>query len=682
MINEQIKQRVKQLRELIDEHRYRYHVLDDPTMTDTVYTSLTEELIGLENKYPELQSPDSPTQKIGGRALDKFNKIKHQVAQWSFNDAFSEKDIVDFDKRVEKILEKESGKKTKVEYLCEIKIDGFKIVLTYKNGILQNAATRGDGEIGEDVTENVKTIQSVPIKLRQNVDVVVEGEVWMPTLEFERINKERELKNEPLFANPRNAAVGSIRQLDPKIASSRQLDCFIYDLSLANYEKPSTQEAELKHLKDLGFKVNKNFKLCKNVEEIISYWQYWSKNKTKEQYWIDGVVVKVNSRDEQELLGYTGKAPRFAIAFKFPAEQVSTVIEDITVQVGRTGVLTPVAILRPVLVAGSTVSRATLHNEDQIKKLDVRIGDTVVIQKAGDIIPEVVEVLEKLRPANTKKYSIPTKCPVCGSATTRNENEVATVCTNKDCYAQKLRQIIHFVSKKAFNIDGLGEKIVEQLFKEGLIEDEADVFYLQKGDLEPLERFAEKSVDNLLKSISESKKISLSKFIYSLGIKHIGEENADLVAKKIVEEVVETGLKPVCTTVIETVPIIEVAEWEKIEGIGEKVAHSIVSWFNDNKNLKLLKKLEQAGINFEIIKTTSLDKAVLSGKTFVITGTLDSLSRDEAKERIKKLGGKVSASVSKNTDYVLAGSDPGSKYDKAKELGVKIIDEKEFLEMI
>lgn len=680
IIPKDIIDRAAKLRELIDDYRYRYHVLNDPTVTDELYTSLMSELSELEKKYPELQTADSPTQKIGGQPLAKFTKVNHTIAQWSFNDAFTPEDIIAFDERVKKFLENaaplaSSENIAAIDYLCEIKIDGFKVILTYKNGLLVTAATRGDGKIGEDVTANIKTVESVPLKLRQPVDVIVEGEIWLSEKELARLNKEREKKGEPLFANPRNAAAGSIRQLDPKIAASRKLDSFIYDLSQANFTLPQTQEAELKKLQELGFKVNKNFKHCANSTEIINYWEHWSKHKKDEPYWIDGVVIKVNERRAQDLLGYTGKAPRFAIAFKFPAEQTTTVIEDIQVQVGRTGVLTPVAHLRPVRVAGSTVSRATLHNADQVEKLDVRVGDTVVIQKAGDIIPEVVEVLYKLRPNKTEKYNLPEFCPVCGSKTARSSGEAATICPNKNCFAQQLRRLIHFVSRGAFNIVGLGDKIVEHLFTVDLVKDPADFFSLNQTDLEPLERFAEKSAENLITSIQNSKKISLSRFIYSLGIKHVGEENADLIVKYLISKQTKT-----VADLIKTAPTITIADWQAISGLGPKIAQSLVEWFADKKNLQLLQKLQQAGIVIELVVLPQAQK--LQNLTFVLTGQLDSLSRDEAKEKIKQLGGNVSSSVSKKTDYVVVGSEPGSKFAEAKKLGVKIVDEKEFLRMV
>jgi DNA ligase (NAD+) len=703
---QKIKSRAEKLREIINEHRYRYHVLDDPTISDVVYTSLMNELSKIEKKYPLLKTDDSPTQKVGGELLDKFKKVNHQVSQWSFNDAFEEKDVVDFDERIKKFLEKELGKKVKVDYLCEVKIDGFKIILTYKKGVLKTAATRGDGKVGEDVTVNVKTIGSVPLKLRKDVDVVVEGEVWMGVNEFERINKERKKNGEAKFANPRNAAAGSIRQLDSKIAASRNLDCFIYDLSKSDFEYPENQEKELNRLSELGFKVNKDFKLCKTIDEIIKYWRYWSKHREKKRYWIDGVVVKVNENKYQEILGYTGKAPRFAIALKFPAEQSTTVVEDIKIQVGRVGTLTPVAHLRPVQVAGSTVSRATLHNEDQIKRLDVRIGDTVVIQKAGDIIPEVVEVLKKLRPKNSKEFKMPKSCPMCGASVRRNEGEAATVCSNKDCFARQLRYFMHFVSKKAFNIEGMGVKIVEQLAVQGLIKDSADIFSLTVGDIEPLERFAERSAENLIEAIEKSKNIELNKFIFSLGIKHLGEEGSDLIGGKLVESLLcgkfKTPQPPLSGGIIEDkspqppfakggmienlikiAPSISQEDWESVNGIGEKVARSIYGWFNDKKNLQLLEKLRAAGVVliFDRARYAKSTKGKLSGKTFVLTGTLSGLTRDEAKEKIKKAGGSVSGSVSKKTDYVVVGEDPGSKYEKAKKLGVRVIGEKEFLGM-
>lgn len=674
MTKAEAKNRIEKLKEVIRHHRYLYHVLDKQEISDAALDSLKAELKKLEDEYPEFLTPDSPTERVGGEPLEKFEKVKHEVLQWSFNDAFTEDEIRDFDKRVKKNLDlpAQAGKST--TYTCELKIDGFKIILTYKKGVLQTAATRGDGKIGENVTQNVKTIESIPLRLREDVDVVVEGEIWMPRREFERINKEREKKGEPLYANPRNVAAGTIRQLDPKIVAARKLDSFIYDIGQASFSLPQTQFEELKRLQDLGFKVNKHFKLCKTIDDVIEYWRQWEKKAKKENYLIDGVVVKVNERELQEKLGYTGKAPRFAIAFKFPAEEVTTVVEGVTVQVGRTGALTPVAHLKPVVVAGSTVSRATLHNFDEIKRLDVRIGDTVIIRKAGDIIPEVVEVLKDLRSGKEKIIKTPTKCPVCDSPVSkepiggRQGESAALYCTNKNCFAIELEKIIHFVSKKGMNIDGMGEKIVEQLMNEGLIADYADIYELEFGDLESIERFAEKSAENLIKAIGKSKRVPLAKFLFALGIRHIGEETAVLIAEQFgslgaIQKVTITG-------------------FEAVEGIGDVVAQSISEWFQGKDNQKVLKKLLKH-IHTVGPKKVPKKKLKLSGKSFVITGTLESMSRDEAKQKIKELGGKVSSSVSGATDFLVLGVDPGAnKVTAAEKFGTKTLNEKEFLKLI
>ena len=668
MTKEQAQKRIEKLRKVIRHHRYLYHVLDKQEISDTALDSLKRELGELEEKYPLFVTPDSPTQRVGGRPLPKFEKIKHKVLQWSFNDAFTEDEIRDFDKRVKKNL----GKST--TYTCEPKIDGFKIILTYKKGVLQTAATRGDGKVGEDVTQNVKTIESIPLRLRETVDIIAEGEIWMSKKEFERMNKEQKKKGLPLYANPRNVAAGTIRQLDPTIVASRKLDSFIYDLSFANFPLPQTQFEELGRLMDLGFKVNKHFKLCRTIDDVIDYWRQWEKKAKNESYLIDGVVVKVNEREHQERLGYTGKAPRFAIAFKFPAEEVTTVVEGVTIQVGRTGALTPVAHLTPVVVAGSTVSRATLHNFDEIERLGVRIGDTVIIRKAGDIIPEVMEVLKDLRTGREKKITVPKRCPVCGGPVSkepilgRGGESAALFCANKNCFAVELEKLIHFVSKKGMNIDGMGKKIVEHLMNEGLISEFADIYELEVGDLEPLERFAEKSAQNLVEAIEKSKTVSLAKFLFALGIRHVGEETAVLLAE-------EFGS-------IDALEKIKPEELEAMEGIGGVVAESLHGWFQDKQNQKILNNLLKY-VKIIYPKKKSAKKQKLSGKSFVITGTLESMSRDEAKVRIKELGGKVSSSVSGATDFLVAGVDPGSnKVTAAKKFSTKTLNEKEFLKLI
>ena len=641
----QAKKRIDKLIKQIDDLRYRYHVLNDPTVSDQIYDSLEQELVELEKEFPELKQPDSPLQRIGGKPLDKFTKVRHQVRQWSFNDAFSAAELADWEERIKKILIKELGHQPKLEYVCELKIDGLHVVFIYKNGLLKLAATRGDGVIGEDVTQNIKTIQSVPLRLKKPVDVIVEGEVWLSQNQLEEINKQRKKENQPEFANPRNAAAGTIRQLDSRIVAKRKLDCFVYDWSGGIGTPPPTQLVELKELADLGFKVNDNYKLCYDLKEVFAFWQNWSKKRASQPYWIDGVVVKVNSRQYQEKLGYVGKAPRWAIAFKFPAEEVTTVIEDIKVQVGRLGTLTPVANLRPVKLAGTTVKRATLHNEDQIKRLGVRIGDTVVIRKAGEIIPEVVSVLPKLRTGKEKEFKMPHKCPVCGSGVEKKT-----------------------VSRKAFDIDGLGEKIVIQLMEEGLIKTPADIFKLEKDDLIPLERFAQKSAENLIEAINQAKKISLARFIYALGIANVGEETAIDLANQFGS--------------IEKLKKAKIDDLENVADVGPIVAKSIGSWFSEAKNIGLIDELEKAGVEISSQKVISKKTGPLAGKKIVVTGSLESISRDEAKEKIRQAGGDWVSAVSRNTDYVVVGKEPGSKFTKAKGLGVKIINEKEFLNLL
>ena len=706
MDKSQVKIRIEKLSREINKFRYEYHVLDKPDVTDEVYDSLMKELRELEHEYHELIQSDSPTQRIGGAPLAKFQKVKHQIRQWSFDDVFDFKELGKWEEKVKRLMEKNPLLNMEnLEYICEIKIDGLKIILNYKNGIFERGATRGDGVIGEDVTENIKTIYSVPLKLNLPVDLVAVGECWLSKHELERINKTRREKKEALFANSRNAAAGSIRQLDPKIAANRKLDSFVYDIDYIKLKTqnsklkiPQTQIEELEFLEKLGFNVNKERKLCKNIKEIQNFYDEWKNKKDKENYGIDGVVIKINSKKIQEALGYTGKSPRWGVAYKFPAEKTTTVIEDIQVQVGRTGALTPVAHLRPVKVAGSTVSRATLHNEDEIKRLDIKIGDTVVIQKAGDVIPEVVEVLKDLRTGKEKKFQMPAFCPICGNAvkkenlearplstkttqrgqTSEVELSAATYCVNKKCFAQEKEKIIHFVSKKGFNIGGLGERIVEQLMNEGLVSNFSDIFELTKGDLEPLERFAEKSADNLIEAMENSKKIALPKFLFALGIRHLGEEGGVLIGKNLERVIGDTGEIRGIGGMIWVFPKISKENWMKIKGVGEKMAESVSAWFADWENIKVLQTMEKLGVEIILEKQEENKNKKLENLTFVLTGELTSFTRDSAKDIIRKEGGSVSGSVSRKTSYVLAGENPGSKFEKAKELGVKIIGEEEF----
>ncbi|MES2087856.1 MAG: NAD-dependent DNA ligase LigA [Patescibacteria group bacterium] len=668
-IPEGIVKRLEKLRATIEKERYAYHVLDKPEMSEAALDSLKHELVQIETEYPELITPDSPSQRVAGKPLPQFTKVRHTVPQWSYNDAFSPEEMVLFDERVKRFLKTETKKDISPTYTCEHKIDGLKIVLEYKKGLLFRAATRGDGTIGEDVTENVKTIESVPLRLTESVDIIVEGEVWMAKSQLKILNDARKIAGEEPFANPRNLAAGSIRQLDPAVAASRKLQTFIYDV--AQYEKklPDGQSAELELLKRLGFKVNPYYKHCKNISEVVAYWMEWQKKMNKEDYLADGVVVKIDERIYQEALGYTGKAPRWGIAFKFAAEQVTTIVEDIVLQVGRTGVLTPVAHLKPATVAGSLVSRATLHNEDEIKRLDVRIGDTVILQKAGDVIPDIVSVVTDLRTGKEKPFKWPTHVEACGGdgSIERIPGESAWRCVNKNSFPQVKRKFYHFVSKKCFNMDGLGPKIIDVLLENNLIATFDDIFKLKRTDLLALPRFAEKSVDNLLETIEHSRKVTLPRFLASLSIPQVGEETAYDLANHFF------SLKAVSKATF--------SELEVINGVGPVVAQSLVDWFKEKNNRALISRLESQVVIEKVVKP-DVSKLPLSGKSFVLTGTLASMSRDEAGQKIRALGGEVSSSVSKATSFLVAGESAGSKLDKAQTLGVSVLSEEQFLKML
>jgi len=664
----EVVERIEKLKKTIEYHRHIYHVEDRSEISPEALDSLKKELFDIEMRYPELITSDSPSQRVAGEPLKIFKKITHKVSQWSFNDAFTEEDVVDFDERVKKILYKELNKQILPTYTCELKIDGLKVVLEYKKGVLFSAATRGDGKAGEDVTLNVKTIDSIPIILKKPIDIIVEGEIWISKNQFEILNKERLKNNEVLYANPRNVAAGTIRQLDPKIVAERKLDTFIYDISQIGEGGPKTQIEELELLKDLGFKVNKHKKVCKNIQEVISYWREWQKKNSKESYQIDGIVIKVSEKEYQKTLGFTGKAPRFAIAFKFPAEQVTTVVEDILFQVGRTGVITPVAKLRPVSVAGSVVSRATLHNEDEIKRLDIRIGDTVILQKAGDVIPDIVSVLKEMRTGKEKVFVWPKRILACGDdgRIERIPGQAAWRCVNKNSFEQQKRKFYHFVSKKALNIVKLGPRIIDVLLEENLITEYADIFRLKKGDLLLLPRFAEKSVDNLIFSIEGSRRTTLARFLVGLSIPQVGEETAYDLAKRF--------------KYLEKLQGASFEDLEKIEGVGPVVARSIVDFFSSVENQKVISNLLKY-IQFEDLMSSG-EAGSLLGKTFVFTGGLESMDRDEAKDKVRNLGGRVGESVSKETNYLVAGESTGSKYKKAEQLGVTILNEEEFLKML
>jgi DNA ligase (NAD+) len=663
-----MKERLKKLKDLLEKHRHLYHVLDKPEISDEAYDSLMKELETIEAQHPELVTSDSPTQRVGGEAIKEFNKVKHTFQQWSFDDVFDFNELEKWENKVKNFMEKEGVDDEELEYCCELKIDGLKIVLTYKDGKLVNGATRGDGVVGEDVTHNIKTIQSIPLILKREVDIIAVGEVWLGKDILKKINKEREKDNEPVYANTRNLAAGSLRQLDPKITASRELDSFIYDIDQVSSDIPETQYTEVEHLSELGFKTNKYSKVCKSIKEVQDFYNEWSKKRHDLDYELDGIVIKVNSNKIQKALGYTGKSPRWGVAYKFPAEQVTTVVEDIVLQVGRTGVVTPVAHLRPVLVAGSTVSRATLHNEDEIKRLDIRIGDTVILQKAGDVIPDIVSVVLELRPKNSKNYIFPEYVPACGGngRIIRVPGEAAWKCESADSFDQQKRKFYYFVSKKCFDIDGLGPKIIDVLLEEGLISSFDDIFTLKRGDLLSLPRFAEKSVDNLLVSIEKSRKITLARFIASLSIGQVGEETAYDLAKHFGS--------------IENIYNAKYEEIESIYGVGPIVARSVFEWFKDTNNKELIQNLlKQIEIQQENTKQNA--SARFAGKTFVFTGTME-MDRIKAQEKVRAVGGDVSSSVSPKTSYLVAGENAGSKLDKAKELGIKVIGEDEFVAMI
>lgn len=676
-------ERLAKLKETIEHHRHAYHTLDMPEISDQAYDSLFKELEALEAEYPEVRTSDSPTQRVGGEPLKEFTKVKHAHAQWSFDDVFDLAELKKWDEKVRNFMDKagvpaRAGEADeKLEYCCELKIDGLKIILTYEDGLLVQGATRGDGEVGEDVTVNVKTIRSVPIKISSNKlqKLIVIGEAWIGKDSLQEINKERTKAGEAVFANSRNLAAGSMRQLDPKITASRRLDSFLYDVDelAPSSLRPTTQSGEIELLKELGFKTNPYFKVCKNVAEIQAYYEEWTKKRHDLSYELDGIVIKVNSAKIQQALGYTAKSPRWGVAYKFPAEQVTTVLEDIVFQVGRTGVVTPVALLKPVLVAGSTVSRATLHNEDEIKRLDLRIGDTVIIQKAGDVIPDIVSVVSELRPKNSKPFKWPTHIPACGGdgSIERIPGEAAWRCVAQDSFMQQKRKFYYFTSKKCFDIDGLGPKIIDVLFENGLIATFDDIFTLKKGDILALPRFAELSAENLVQSIEKARTVTLPRFLASLSIPQVGEETAYDLARHFTDS---AGAQ----SALESIMHAKSGDFESIYGVGEVVAQALELWFESPENRKLVKNLLKKVIL--VTETISANKK-FEGKSFVFTGTLPTLEREVGQAMVRQNGGDVSSSVSKKTSYVVAGEEAGSKLDRARELGVAILSEEEFLKL-
>ena len=719
MTKQEIQQRIEKLRAEVNHYRYEYHVLDKSEISDAALDSLKNELQKLEQANPEMITPDSPTQRVGGAPLDKFEKFPHTFPMMSLFDAFNEQDMHDWEERNLNIFKKNVplltsarlGEVENFEYFVELKVDGLAMSLKYEQGYFTVGATRGDGQVGENVTANLRTIESIPLVLNKFLegdlkkagfdneqikkitagvkgDIFIRGEVVMTTKVFKELNVMYGKQGKPLLANPRNGAAGSIRQLDSKIAAERRLDFYAYEMLGDFGLTKQSQKREL--LKVLGFKAIKENKICRNLEEVFNFYKEIGEKREKLPFEIDGTVVKINNLVDWQTLGIVGKGPRYMMAFKFPAIQTTTVIKKVNWQVGRTGTLTPVAELEPVEVGGVTVSHATLHNFDEIERLGLKVGDTVIIERAGDVIPKVIEVLAKMRTGKETKINPPKLCPICGGEVAQTGKDVAYRCLNKECYAVTLRSLIHFVAKGAADIEGLGKKIVEQLVQEGLVSDVADFYSLTEGDLKPLERFAEKKAKNIIDSISSHKILDVSRFIYGLGIRHVGEETAITLAKNfIVPLLPEEGLGAVgvpvsklkINNVIKYFSELSLEDIQNMTDIGPIVAESIYEWWHNKKNLVMLEKLQNNGVTLKI-EARLATGGKLSGQSFVLTGTLASLTRDEAKDKIRQLGGEMSESVSKKTSFVIVGEAPGSKRDKALKLGVSVIGEEEFLKMI
>ena len=651
-----VEKRIDELIKIINEADYNYHTLDNPTITDQEYDKYLRELFELEAEHPELIREDSPTQHAGGEIIDEFKKVSHKIPMMSLSDVFSESELIAFDERIKK-------ENIIPQYMCELKIDGLSVSLLYEKGKLVRAATRGDGTIGEDITHNVKTIKSIPLKLTESVDIEVRGEIYMNKKTLEEINLKRSKQNQPLLQNCRNAAAGSIRQLDSKVAAERKLDSFIYHLPNPKDYNIFSHEKALIFMKELGLKVNPDRKICNNINEVITFINEVALRRKELDYDIDGMVIKVDDILYQEALGYTAKSPKWATAYKFPPEEVTTKLKNIIFTVGRTGKITPNAILEPVKVAGSTISRATLHNEDFIKEKDIRIGDIVVIRKAGDVIPEVVSVKLDRRNDNLLEFKMITTCPVCGKALIKKENEAHHYCINKECDARNIEKLVHFVSRKAMNIDGLGERIIEDFYNFKIINDIPSIYNLKnkKEELIELEGFGEKSVNNLLEAIENSKKSSLEKLLFALGIRHFGEKSAKIIAINY------PNLDLVMNASLE--------ELININDIGLTMAKEIYNYFRNEENINLILKLKELGLNMEYLGKKIIKKEAFNEKKFVITGTISFISRDELKEIITNYGGTVIESISKKTDIVIVGDNPGSKYEKAKELKINIWNE-------
>ncbi|MFD1409581.1 NAD-dependent DNA ligase LigA [Kroppenstedtia eburnea] len=668
MERKEAEQRIEALRREIHEHDHRYHVLNQPVISDQEYDAMMRELLGLEQEHPELVTPDSPSQRVGGEPLPYFEKVRHTQPMLSLANAFNFEELQEFDRRIRRLAEVDG-----VDYVCELKIDGLAVSIRYEEGVMVRGATRGDGTTGENITQNLKTIRSLPLRLRDAVTLEVRGEAFLPRKEFERINRQKESRGETLFANPRNAAAGALRQLDPKLTAERALDIFLYGIGeIHGTETPGTHTESLDLLSRLGLKVNPDRVTVKGIDDVMQFIDHWREHREELGYDIDGIVIKVDDLELRERLGTTAKSPRWAIAYKFPAEEGVTVLRGVEIKVGRTGAVTPTALLDPVILAGTTVQRATLHNEDFIREKEILLGDHVIVKKAGDIIPEVVGVVQERRTGEEKPYLMPTECPECGSELVRLEGEVALRCINPECPAQTREGIIHFVSRGAMNIEGLGEKVVTQLFNADLVRGPADLYDLKAEDLLPLERMGKKSVENLLAAIEESKQNSVEKLIFGLGIRFVGAKGALILAQHF------GGLEAIMAADRE--------ELEAVDEIGPKMAESIETYFDKPEVKETLRRLEAAGVNMMYKGPAPVQRgdsdSPFAGKTVVLTGTLESMSRKEAADRIEAQGGKVTGSVSKNTDYVIAGEKAGSKLKKARDLGVDVVDEQAFLAML
>jgi DNA ligase (NAD+) len=661
LTKEKAEKKIKALRAKIREHEYKYFVLDDPSISDAEFDQLMQKLINLENEFPELITEDSPTQRVGGEVLDEFEKVEHSSTMLSLDNAFSADDLGDFDQRIQKNLDGED-----YQYVVEHKIDGLSAVMRYREGSFELGATRGNGEIGENITQNMKTIRSLPLKIEEAAELELRGEIYLAKSEFKRLNEERLKNDESPFANPRNAAAGSVRQLDSKIAAERSLSILVYDLISHSGREFETHLEVFSYLKELGFKVNWH-QSAGDIDAVIEICEHWQNERESLDFEIDGLVIKINNLALREKLGSTARSPRWAIAYKFPAQQKTTKIKDIEISLGRTGALTPTAILEPVELAGSTVSRATLHNEDEIKRKDIRIGDTALVQKAGDVIPEVVKVIKEERDGSEKEFEMPKQCPVCGGEVIRPEGEAVTRCTNISCPAQRKESILHFVSRDAMNIDGVGPALIEQMLDNNLIEDYADLYFLKQSHLKDLERMGEKSSKNVIEAIENSKDREFFRVLYALGIRHVGIGAARILAKNFDS--------------IEEIKNASASELEAIDEIGPVIAESIVGFFKERHNRDLLSRLKQADIRLEKKSNQEAEK-FLDGLKFVFTGSLTNYTRSEVKDLVEKAGGRAVSSVSSKTDYLVIGDNPGSKFDKAQELGVEILSEADFKEML